>query len=186
MKYLLHKNTIWYVIYKLSFIPTQINSRLHDVTVRDTRYHYERYRQDSFLEVQVDGEWGLVCHAYQHRLQLTGQVVCREHRKQFYAGHRSGSATQYTGPRFYGTMDCSGDELSSENCKMNFLKVPTCGVVKETVIDCTLRELLQFMFLDCACWVYKHTLHYGYEMIPAHGSELNIPHMVVCAACRPP
>lgn len=108
----------------------------------------------------MDGEWGLVCHAYQDSLQLTGQVVCREHRKQFYAGHRSGSATQYTGPRFYGMMDCRGDELSSENCKMNFVKVPTCGVLKETVIDCTLRELLYNIYVSRTVHVGCISTHY--------------------------
>ena len=124
----------------MPFIPMQNNSRFHDETVRDTRYYYERYRRDSYLEVKVNGEWGLVCHAYQDSLQQVGQVVCREHRKQFYFDHRSGDATRYTGPRFYGSMNCSGDELCSENCTMSFRKVPNCGSLKEAIIDCSTSE----------------------------------------------
>ena len=120
----------------------QNNSRFNDEIVLDTRYLYERYTRNSYLEVQVDGEWGLVCFAFQDSLPRTGQVVCREHRKQFYFGHRSGSAIRYTGARFYGEMVCTGAELSSENCTMNFKKVPTCGSLKETIIDCSSSELL--------------------------------------------
>ena len=110
------------------------------IAVRDTRYHYVRYRHDSFLEVQVDGEWGLMCHVFTDSLQLAGQVVCREHMKQFYSGHRSGDAAGYSGPRFYGTMECNGDELSTDQCKMTFVKLWTCGYVKETIIDCSLSK----------------------------------------------
>ena len=88
----------------------------------------------SMLEVLHDGRWGRVCGNLKQR--SFGTVACRDAKAMFAARIRSVADKNYSGVKFSGEFDCTGDELTAAECKRTLREVQTCskGYV---VLDCS-------------------------------------------------
>jgi lysyl oxidase-like protein 2/3/4 len=82
-----------------------------------------RFFNKVFVEVDINGVWGLVCADGFDRNQ--GQVICRGLHRQFFHSY-STSQANYRGRRYHGTMRCRGTERKPEDCVFQYTPVSSC------------------------------------------------------------
>ena len=116
-----------------------------------------------FLQVEVEGEKGLVCGGEIHA--TVGQVMCREMEKSFFYYSQAAKSRTFKGPRFVSTMECDGDELSTSQCSMSFVRRDSCNGT-EITIYCTHRKPLHvntclYMHLRTKCNMYMFVCVYA-------------------------
>ena len=105
---------IHFLLIMLAFIPT-VKVRLFDMA------HPKGPSQlISMLEVLHDGRWGRVCGNLKQR--SFGTVACRD---MFAARIHSVADENYSGVKFSGEFDCTGDELTAAECKRTLREVKT-------------------------------------------------------------
>ena len=107
--------------------------------------------QYRFLQVEVEGEKGLVCG--DELPANVGQVLCREMEKNFFHYSQAANSRTFKGPRFASTMDCDGSELSTSQCSMSFVRRDSCNGT-EIAIYCTDGKLLHAN--TCSAYVCVH------------------------------
>ena len=87
-----------------------------------------------FVEVKGSQGWGLLCYG---NLELkAAEVVCRENKNQFAMRVRSGTLNDYSGHYYNGQLECNGEEMTANECKMTIGSVTSCNS-GHTMIDCT-------------------------------------------------
>lgn len=89
---------------------------------------------NNFLEVQVNGVWGLVCAGDLKRWREEGRVACRSLQKEYFKSVRAEVATGYSGARYSGELECSGSEAYPEDCTFRFSR-GSCS--RFLAVDCT-------------------------------------------------
>jgi lysyl oxidase-like protein 2/3/4 len=90
--------------------------------------------KQQFLQVEVDGEKGLVCGSSLDA--RVGRAICKDLGKQFFYYSNPGKARRFTGRRFNSSMRCSGRETTTSECSMSFVQQDTCNGT-EVTIYCT-------------------------------------------------
>lgn len=112
---------------------------------------------NSFLEVFHNGKWGRVCADLQQR--TFAAVACRDGRARFAARIRSEVDHAYTGVKFTGVFNCSGEELSAADCTRSLTEVNSC-VRGYVLLDCTHGTACSMQWVNNAYYVF---LSFGYR-----------------------
>ena len=82
--------------------------------------------------------WGLLCAESVDEKAAT--VMCKENKKMFNHGIRSGNHGNYTGVRYSGRVECNGDEDGMNMCSVFVAIVDACEK-GDAIVDCTESEL---------------------------------------------
>ena len=107
------------------------NSNLLDIPLPDNPRHIQ-----PFVEVKGSAGWGLYCFVRAGLTLSAARVMCRSDREMFEYRIRSGDYTDYTGPRYFGSIKCNGDEESVNECDMALSPAARCPF-GETIVDCS-------------------------------------------------
>ena len=78
--------------------------------------------------------WGLLCAESVDEKAAT--VMCKENKKMFSHGVRSGNHSNYQGVRYGGRVECNGNEEGMNLCSVFVATVSAC-LQGDAILDCT-------------------------------------------------
>ena len=104
------------------------------LTPRPQQFHPQF--SDEYVEVKGSAGWGSICRS--HLTLAAATIICRSERQLFAIQMRSGN---YNHTRYTGTLNCTGEEASLDECGVVLEKVDSCDG-GEAIVDCTTSECL--------------------------------------------